>query len=250
MIESGDSHSVDLEPSDAVRRSRTTVRRKSSRTSWLSTLETTPRSTRSRPVSRAWSTGNSAFQLSGESTGGAVYMAVWRHLLANTFHDDLPEDYWPTGGSRWFVVMNDLLANEPEDPFWDDTATVEVEIERSTSCSQSMVDAHRELTDLLGDDTGKWTWGQVAHCRVREPDARALRDRPRSNGCSTDRHPTVSVVARRSSTPSAGTPTRATTSTGCPHSESSIDLSDWSRTRRSSTRQGSPATRSTRTTSR
>ncbi len=107
----------------------------------------------------SWSTGNNAFQLSGDSNGGAVYMAVWRHLLANTFQDELPEDYWPAGGSRWFVVMIDLLSNE-NDPFWDDTSTVDVEF-RDQILLRSMLDAHRELTELLGDDSGTWSWGRL-----------------------------------------------------------------------------------------
>lgn len=86
-------------------------------------------------------------------------MAVWRHLLANTFQDELPEEYWPAGGSRWFVVMIDLLANE-NDPFWDDISTVDVET-RDEILLGSMVDAHRELTELLGEDSGTWSWGRL-----------------------------------------------------------------------------------------
>ena len=26
-----------------------------------------------------------------------------------TFSDDLPEEYWPGGGSRWYEVMRDLV---------------------------------------------------------------------------------------------------------------------------------------------
>ena len=107
----------------------------------------------------SWSTGNNAFQLAGDSNGGAVYMAVWRHLLANTFQDELPEDYWPSGGSRWFVVMKDMLDDEA-DQFWDDISTVDVET-RDEILFRSMADAHRELSDLLGSDTGTWTWGKL-----------------------------------------------------------------------------------------
>lgn len=106
-----------------------------------------------------WSTGAHAFQADPSSAGAAVYMATWRHLLANTFHDDLPEDYWPGGGSRWFEVMRHLL-ERPDDPWWDDITTPETET-RDQILLQSMGDAHRELTELLGDDDSSWTWGEV-----------------------------------------------------------------------------------------
>lgn len=108
---------------------------------------------------RGWSTGDDPLQASGKSSGAAVYMATWRHLLANTFHDELPEDYWPGGGSRWFEVMRGLVEN-PEDPFWDDLGTAGTETMEQI-LFDSMLDAHRELTELLGPDTDDWAWGAI-----------------------------------------------------------------------------------------
>lgn len=111
----------------------------------------------------AWSSGGNAYQASGDSTGAAIYMAVWRHLLANTFQDELPEEQWPVGGSRWFEVMRHLL-DAPEDPFWDDVSTVGAET-MDEILFDSMLDAHSELTDLLGPESDNWTWGalHIAH---------------------------------------------------------------------------------------
>ncbi len=106
-----------------------------------------------------WATGNNAFQAEGRSSGAAIYMAVWRHILANTFHDELPEDYWPVGGSQWFEVVRHII-DIPDDPWWDDVTTEEVE-RRDQILYESMLDANEELTDLLGDDTGDWTWGAL-----------------------------------------------------------------------------------------
>jgi penicillin amidase len=106
-----------------------------------------------------WSTGGDPFQATGRSSGAAVYMAVWRHLLANTFQDELPEDLWPKGGSRWFEVMEDLLAY-PDDPFWDDVTTTRVETMNEILVA-SMTDAHAELAELLGEDMGDWMWGAL-----------------------------------------------------------------------------------------
>ncbi|MFP3882348.1 MAG: penicillin acylase family protein [Actinomycetota bacterium] len=106
-----------------------------------------------------WSTGDDAFQADGDSTGAAVYMAVWRHLLANLFHDELPEDQWPTGGSRWFEVVASLLTS-PTDPYWDDISTPETET-MDQILVEAMSDAHAELTELLGPETADWTWGDL-----------------------------------------------------------------------------------------
>lgn len=112
---------------------------------------------------QGWSTGGNPLQATGRSEGAAVYMAVWRHLLANIFHDELPRDQWPTGGGRWFEVVGNLLAN-PDDPFWDDISTASAET-MDDILFASMSDAHAELTELLGPDHADWTWGElhIAH---------------------------------------------------------------------------------------
>ncbi|HXV72071.1 MAG TPA: penicillin acylase family protein [Acidimicrobiia bacterium] len=106
-----------------------------------------------------WSGGGSAFQNEARSTGAAIYQVIWRQTLALTFHDDLPEDEWPQGGSRWFEVVRGLL-EEPEDPFWDDSRTVEVET-RDDILRRAMRLGRRELAGLLGDDPQNWSWGAL-----------------------------------------------------------------------------------------
>ena len=110
-----------------------------------------------------WSTGANPLQASGRSAGAAVYMAVWRQILARTFHDELPEEQWPTGGSRWFEVMRHLL-DVPDDLWWDDVTSPGTE-DRDDILLDSMRAAHEELTDLLGDDDDTWAWGDmhIAH---------------------------------------------------------------------------------------
>lgn len=110
----------------------------------------------------AWE-AQDALQVEGESSGAAIYQGVWRQLLANIFHDELPEDYWPEGGSRWFEVVEALL-EEPEDAYWDDTSTPEVE-NRDHILHRSMLDAYTELAGMLGTDPEGWTWGElhIAH---------------------------------------------------------------------------------------
>jgi penicillin G amidase len=57
-----------------------------------------------------------------DSAGGAAFNATWRHLLARTFHDELPEWAHPPGrhaGGRWSAALLD----EPDSPWWDDRTT-------------------------------------------------------------------------------------------------------------------------------
>ena len=107
---------------------------------------------------RPWSEGADAFQAAGDSAGAAAYQATWTHLLELTFHDELPEDSWPEGGSRWFEVVARLLET-PDDPWWDDASTSEVE-DRDAILETAMTAAHAELTDLLGDPAS-WKWSRL-----------------------------------------------------------------------------------------
>ena len=106
-----------------------------------------------------WAEGPDGFQTSPDSPGAAAYQAVWANLLRLAFHDELPEDYWPEGGSRWFASVAALLET-PDDPFWDDTGSDPVE-DRDAILEQAMTDAHEELVDLLGSDPGTWRWGEI-----------------------------------------------------------------------------------------
>ena len=68
-------------------------------------------------------------------------------LLADTFHDQLPEDSWPDGDSRWWAVVESML-DDPDNSFWDDVDTDEVET-RDDIVKQALLEARDELTRLL-----------------------------------------------------------------------------------------------------
>jgi penicillin G amidase len=110
-------------------------------------------------VIEPWTTGPTAFEAGPDSAGCAAYQAVWAHLLRLTFHDEIPEDYWPEGGSRWFSVVSELL-ERPNDPFWDNIHTGTVE-DRDIILEQAMIAAHHELTGLLGAETSSWRWADL-----------------------------------------------------------------------------------------
>ena len=102
----------------------------------------------------SWDLGNQA-----DSSGAAAFNAVWARLLEFTFHDDLPEDYWPTGGGRWFYVVGQML-EDPNDGFWDDQSTGEAE-DRDAILQKSLNAAYEDLKERFGDDPGGWRWGEM-----------------------------------------------------------------------------------------
>jgi penicillin G amidase len=98
------------------------------------------------------------YQARADSAAAAVYEAFWSHLLKNTFTDELPERYWPTGGDRWFEVMRKISADSL---WWDDKSTTDVVETRDGILKKSFIEAVAELEDMLGKDPAKWKWGDL-----------------------------------------------------------------------------------------
>lgn len=105
------------------------------------------------------------FTQPADSAPAAYYNAVWRHLLAETFHDDLHEDARPTGAPRWFQVVTRLL-QDPASEWWDDADTEQVE-RRDDILRIAMTEARDELTRRQARDPHKWTWGHVHRLDLR-----------------------------------------------------------------------------------
>jgi penicillin amidase len=100
------------------------------------------------------------YRQSAGSAGAAYFNASWRHLLAETFHDELPGDLRPDGSERWFEVMRNLL-QDPFSRWWDDLETVGQLEFRSDILSRAQRAATAELQRELGDDPAKWRWGDL-----------------------------------------------------------------------------------------
>jgi penicillin G amidase len=98
------------------------------------------------------------YQAESSSAAAAVFEAFWRHLLQNTFRDDLPDDYQPDGGSRWNEVMRNLAKN-PRDPFWDDKSTKFKVETMDDILKKSLADGVKEVKGHFGDNTSNWKWG-------------------------------------------------------------------------------------------
>ena len=98
------------------------------------------------------------YQSIADSPSAAVFEVFWRHLLQNTFNDDLPKAYWPEGGSRWNEVMRKLKFDSS---WWDDKSTTDLVETRDDILKKSFSDAVKELVDDYGKDPSNWAWGEI-----------------------------------------------------------------------------------------
>ena len=113
-----------------------------------------PDAIRARAMLEDWD-----YDQDADSSAAAFYNAVWRHVLAKTFEDELTGDQQPDGGDRWFEVMKNVI-NDPSGIWWDDARTDQLVL-RDDVLSAAMNDAAAELTDELGSDQTQWRWGDL-----------------------------------------------------------------------------------------
>jgi penicillin amidase len=99
------------------------------------------------------------YQQHMDSAPAALFNVFWKHLLAQTFQDDLTEDTWPEGGPRWYEVMRKLV-EQPDSPWWDNQATPEVE-KRDQIFTESFIAAVDEMEATQGKDPARWNWGDL-----------------------------------------------------------------------------------------
>jgi penicillin G amidase len=92
-----------------------------------------------------------------DSSQAALFEVFWKHLLADTFHDDLPEDQWPSGGSRSSQVIRDLLTH-PDSAWWDNRKTPDKET-RDDILKLAFSEAVQELEKRFGTNPQNWRWG-------------------------------------------------------------------------------------------
>ncbi|NUR10075.1 MAG: penicillin acylase family protein [Nocardioidaceae bacterium] len=102
------------------------------------------------------------------SAAAAYYNAVWKNLLAMTFHDELGQTVWPDGDGRWFEVMRRLLA-QPDNPWWDDVNTDGVIEHRDDILAEAMAAARDELVRRQARRAVDWTWGHQHQMELRNP---------------------------------------------------------------------------------
>jgi len=105
------------------------------------------------------------FDQAADSAPAEYFNLVWRELLALTFHDELSEDYWPTGGDRWMTVVTGLL-DDPDSSWWDDRSTPEIET-RDDILVMALTRARDEITRLDARNVDGWAWGHVHRLNLR-----------------------------------------------------------------------------------
>lgn len=96
-----------------------------------------------------------------DSQAAAIFEWFWWNLLMLTFKDDLPEEYWPGGGSRWFEVMSGLV-NDPGSAWWDDKTTMENIENRDDIFRRAFSDTIEQMEKEFGREISRWPeWGEL-----------------------------------------------------------------------------------------
>ena len=107
-------------------------------------------------------------EMSAGVPASAYFAAVWRNVLALTFHDELPKAQWPDGSARWMIVIRHLLA-KPSATWWDNLSTPSTVERRDDILRQAMEDARDELTRIRARDVAQWDWSDLHAAPLRNP---------------------------------------------------------------------------------
>nr|WP_249776820.1 penicillin acylase family protein [Leifsonia sp. C5G2] len=98
------------------------------------------------------------FHDDADSAEAAYFAVFWSELLKQSFGRKLPDDAQPSGGSRWFSVVERLL-DQPDSAWWDDA---ELGIHgRDRMISHAAERAWDTSKRLMGDDPEDWQWGRL-----------------------------------------------------------------------------------------
>lgn len=93
-----------------------------------------------------------------DSAAAAYFNVFWRNLLHDAFARKLPASTPPTGGDRWFAVVQNLVT-QPESPWWADAelGTRDRDSMLERAASQAWTEARR----LMGDEPAHWRWDRI-----------------------------------------------------------------------------------------
>jgi penicillin amidase len=123
----------------------------------------TPYDREGQRVLRDWD-----FSQPADSAAAAYFNVVWRNLLELTFEDQLPEEVRPDGGERWFHAVK-LLLQDPENAWWDDSATEDAVETRDDILRLAMTSARDDMTSLQARSPSLWTWGHLHRLELVSP---------------------------------------------------------------------------------
>ncbi|WP_223690931.1 penicillin acylase family protein [Leifsonia poae] len=92
------------------------------------------------------------------SAAAAFFNVFWRTLLADAFGRKLPASAPPTGGDRWFQVVQTLSKDEYS-PWWTDK---KLDLnDRDQMFAYAADQAWKEAGTLMGGDANKWRWDSI-----------------------------------------------------------------------------------------
>lgn len=100
------------------------------------------------------------FQMHMDSQQAALYAQFWARLVDNVFNDQLEGIHRAGGDGRqmWAVY---LLAQNPNDPWWDDVRTTDVVETRDDILIRSFREGYDQTVKTLGADRSQWKWGAL-----------------------------------------------------------------------------------------
>jgi penicillin G amidase len=95
-----------------------------------------------------------------DSPHAALFNQFVMQLMQNTFQPKLGEIARSDGIDKelWLIT---LLLERPEDPWWDDPSTEDKKETRDDILVRSFEGAYAAAKIALGEDRGKWRWGQL-----------------------------------------------------------------------------------------
>ena len=98
-------------------------------------------------------------QMDATSPDAALYNYFWRELIADTFHDQLPQNEWPAGDDNTAEIMYHLLQNK-QSPWWDDITTPTVETRDDILVKAFKAGVDDGIKDQ-GATIDNWQWGKM-----------------------------------------------------------------------------------------
>jgi penicillin amidase len=106
--------------------------------------------------------GSWDFQQTADSVSATLFEAFWWQLALDTFSDDLPSDYAPHGGDRWYEVTRNLI-QQPDSAWWDDKSTADKVETRDDIFAKAFSEAVncKICIDKFGKDISQWKWGEL-----------------------------------------------------------------------------------------
>jgi penicillin G amidase len=110
------------------------------------------------------------FHVAADSAGAALFEAFYRSLVENVFRDDLGDDLFIAfyGSPRLVWNAMDRILARGDSLFLEDAATGRRESLEEVA-ARSLEEAAAFLSQRLGDDPARWSWGRIHQVAFEHP---------------------------------------------------------------------------------